>query len=76
MLLSRPLIFVARTGVPEWLFALMPYGAPWRARRKLCHEVLNVRLSESFGKHQHKYVHRFLSYLLEEPKRFMQELEL
>jgi len=54
----------------------MPYGAPWRARRRLCHEALNVRLTESFDSHQCKYVHRFLSRLLEEPKRFMQELEL
>ena len=54
----------------------MPYGAPWRTRRKLCNEVLNVRLTGSFDNHQYKYVHRFLSCLLEEPKRFMEELEL
>ena len=55
---------------------MMSYGARWRARRRLCHEVLNVRLTESFDDHQYKYVHRFLSRLLEEPKHFMRELEL
>ena len=68
--------FFARTGAPEWSFAVMPYGASWRARRRLCHEVLNVRLTGSFDNHQYKYVHRFLSRLLDEPKRFIQELEL
>ena len=54
----------------------MPYGAPWRARRRLCHEALNVRLTDSFDGHQYKYVHRLLSRLLEEPKRFIEELDL
>jgi len=54
----------------------MSYGAPWRSRRRLCHEVLNVRLIESFDRYQYKYVHRLLSRLLEEPKGFTQELEL
>ena len=73
---SRSLTSVARTWEPEWSFGIMPYGAPWRTRRKLCNEVLNVRLTRSFDNHQYKYVHRFLSRLLEEPKRFVQELEL
>ena len=54
----------------------MPYGAPWRLRRKLCQEVLNVRLTASFDDHQSKYVHRLLSRLLEEPKHFIKELDL
>jgi hypothetical protein len=69
-------MFAARTGASEWSFAVMPYGAPWRARHKLCHEVLNVRLAGSFDNYQYKYVHRFLSSLLEEPERFMEGLEL
>ena len=48
--------------------------ALWKARRELFHDVLNVRLAEGFGNYQHKYVHRFVS--LEEPKHFIQELEL
>jgi len=55
---------------------MMPYGGQWRARRRLCHEALNERLSGSFDSHQYKYTYRFLSSLLEEPERFMQEVEL
>jgi len=54
----------------------MPYGAPWKARRRLFNEVFNVRLNESFDSHQCKYVHRLLSRLLEEPECFIQELDL
>ena len=72
----RPLIFIDRTGATEWAFAMMPYGTPWRVRRKLCHEVLNGKLAESFDDHHYKYVHRLLSCLLEEPKNFIQELNL
>jgi len=54
----------------------MPYGSRWRVRRRLCHEVLNERLSGSFDSHQYKYMHRSLSRLLEEPGRVMQEVEL
>lgn len=75
-LLSRPLIFVDRTGATEWAFALMSYGASWRARRRLFHEALNLRLPETFDSHQYKYVHRFLARLLEEPKSLIQELDL
>ena len=58
------------------MFAFMPYGAPWKARRRLFHEVFNVRLNENFDSHQCKYVHRLLSRLLEEPECFIQELDL
>ena len=54
----------------------MPYGAPWRARRRLCNEVFSPRLTGSFDNYQYKYAHRLLSRLLEEPKCFMEELEL
>ena len=54
----------------------MPYGASWKARRRLCQEALNVRLTKTFDDHQYKYVHRLLSRLLEEPGRFIQELDL
>ena len=67
---------IDRTGTTEWAFAMMSYGARWRVRRRLCHEVLNVRLTGSFDGHQYKYVHCLLSRLLEEPKRFIRELEL
>ena len=55
---------------------MMSYGAPWRARRRLCQEVLGVRLTGSYDSHQYKYVHRLLSRLLEEPERLVPELEL
>ena len=55
---------------------MMPYGDGWRARRRLSHEVLNVRLAASFDNHRHKYMYRFLSCLLEAPERFFQEVEL
>ena len=54
----------------------MSYGAQWRARRRLCHEALNVRLAGKFNNHQYKYVHRLLLRLLEEPGRFIEELDL
>ena len=62
--------------MPDWSFGVMSYGAPWRARRRLCNEVLNIKLTGSFDSHQYKYVHRLLSRLLEEPTRFIEELEL
>jgi len=54
----------------------MPYGSRWRARRRLCHEVLNEKLAGSFDAHQYKHTHRFLSHLLEEPGHFMHEVDL
>ena len=60
----------------EWGLAVMSYDAPWRARRRLCQEVLDVRMTRSYDSHQYKYVHRLLSRLLEEPERFIPELEL
>ena len=54
----------------------MPYGARWRTRRRLCHEVLNVRLTPSFDSHQYKYALHLLSRLLEAPECFLQEAEL
>ena len=55
---------------------MMPYGDGWRARRRLAHEVLNVRLASTFDNHRYKYTYRFLSSLLEAPERFFQEVEL
>ena len=60
----------------DWAMSLMPYGDRWVARRRLCHEVLNGRLTRNFDSHQIKYTHRFLSRLLETPEGFMQEAEL
>jgi hypothetical protein len=55
---------------------MMPYGAKWRTRRRLCIDVLNVRMAGEFDGHQCKYAYRLLSRLLEAPERFIQELEL
>ena len=55
---------------------LLPSGDRWGARHRLFHEVLNGRLARNFDSHHLKYVHRFLSHLLEVPERFMQEAEL
>ena len=70
------LTFVDRTGTTDWALTMMSYGDGWRARRRLAHEVLNVRLIESFDSHQYKYTHRFLSRLLEAPESFFQEADL
>ena len=67
---------VDRTGMADWAFAFMSYGDRWRARHRLCHEVLNGRLAGSFDDHHYKYTYRFLSRLLEEPEDFFQETEL
>ena len=71
-----PLMLDDRTGTTSWSFAMMSYGTPWRVRRRLCHEALNVRLGKSFDGHQYKYVHRLLSCLLQEPENFIRELDL
>jgi len=55
---------------------MMPYGSQWRTYRRLCHEVLNERLTGSFDSHQRKYTYRFLARLLEEPGHFTQEVDL
>ena len=60
----------------EWSFGMMSYGDEWRVRRKLFHEVLNVRLVKNFDDHQCKYTYRFLSRLLKAPENFMKEVEL
>lgn len=65
-----------RSGTPEWAFAMMPYGARWKARRRLCNDVLNVRMTGEFDSHQYKYACRLLSRLVEAPECFIQELEL
>jgi len=75
-IVSRPLTFVNRTRTGEWVLPLMPYGDEWRARRRLFHEVLGVRLTSSFDNHRYKYTYHFLSGLLEAPERFFQEVEL
>jgi len=58
------------------MLVMMSYGARWRVRHRLFQEVLGPKLTGSFDDHQSKYVHRFLSRLLEEPKNFIQDLEL
>jgi len=54
----------------------MPSGDRWGARRSLFHEIMNGRLTRNFDNYHLKYVHRFLSHLLEAPESFMQETEL
>jgi len=60
----------------NWALSLLPSGDRWGARRRLFHKVMNGRLTRNFDSHQLKYVHRFLSHLLEAPESFMQESEL
>jgi hypothetical protein len=60
----------------EWAFGMMPYGARWRAHRKLCNDVLNVRLTGEFDDHQYRYAYRLLTRLMEAPEHFMRELDL
>jgi len=60
----------------DWALPLLPSGDRWGARRKLFHEVLNGRLARNFDSNHLKYVHRFLSRLLEAPENFIQEIEL
>ena len=68
--------FVGRTGVADWALSLLPSGDRWGARRRLFHEVMSGSLTRNFDSHHLKYVHRFLSHLLEAPESFMQEAEL
>jgi len=60
----------------DWSLSLLPSGDRWGARRRLFQEVMNGRLTRNFDSHHLKYVHRFLSRLLEAPESFMQEAEL
>ena len=60
----------------DWAFSMMPPNNQWGARRRLFNEVLNGRQTRDFDSHNLKYVHRFLSRLLEAPENFMQEAEL
>ena len=55
---------------------MLPYGDRWRARRRLCHEALNVRLARDIEPHQYKQTHRLLARLLDSPECFMHETEL
>jgi len=58
------------------MLTVLPSGDRWGTRRKLFQEVMNGRLTRNFDNHNLKYVHRFLSHLLEAPESFMQESEL
>ena len=55
---------------------MLPYGDRWRARRRLCNEALNIRLTRDIEPHQQKQAYRLLARLLEAPECFMHEIEL
>ena len=67
---------IGRTGVTDWAISLLPSGDRWWTRRRLFHEVMNGRLTRNFDSLHLKYVHRFLSHLLEAPENFLQEAGL
>ena len=60
----------------DWALSLLPSGDLWGTHRRLFHEVMNGRLTRNFDSLHLKYVHRFLSRLLEAPESFLQETEL
>ena len=55
---------------------MLPSGDRWGARHRLFHEVMSGRLTRNFDSYHLKYVHRFLSHVLEAPENFLQETEL
>lgn len=54
----------------SWAFSHMAYGEPWRARRRLFHQELNLNAARRFYPQQIKACHGLLRNLLQSPKNW------
>ncbi|KAI1790074.1 cytochrome P450 [Ganoderma leucocontextum] len=55
----------------EWTFVLMPYGLPWRRRRKELHQFFHPNAVTQYQSLQQREAVKFLSKLLEKPDTFL-----
>ena len=56
-------------------FIMMPYGSPWRERRRLFHSEVNVRSVAWHHPQQTRGAHGLLSKLLDNPKPWQAHLQ-
>ncbi|TBU23430.1 cytochrome P450 [Dichomitus squalens] len=58
----------------EWTFVLMPYGLPWRRRRKEMHQFFNPTAVSQYQPLQQREALNFLKKLLEKPDTFLYQV--
>jgi len=62
------------TGIQEQGVALVPYGAPWRERRKLLHQMVSKSAMTHFHLELRTVAHQILADALDNPIKFGQNL--
>ncbi|RDX44589.1 CyP450 monooxygenase [Lentinus brumalis] len=58
----------------EWTFVLMPYGLPWRRRRKELHQFFHPNAVAQYQPLQQRECLKFLTKLLEKPETFLHQV--
>lgn len=58
----------------EWTFVLMPYGLPWRRRRKELHQFFHPNAVAQYQPLQQREAVKFLKKLLEKPDTFLHQV--
>ncbi|KAI0767233.1 cytochrome P450 [Fomes fomentarius] len=58
----------------EWTFVLMPYGAPWRRRRKEMHQFFHPNAVTQYQPLQQRETQTFLRRLVEKPDTFLHQV--
>jgi len=55
----------------KWLMSAMPYGTPWRERRRLFQRHFHPSQAKAYQPTQIESIHKMLVRLFEEPEDFM-----
>ena len=55
-------------------FSVMPYGVPWRRRRRSFHNFFNINVVSKYMPIQRREVHAFLRRLLDTPDNFFHHI--
>ena len=58
----------------EWTFVLMPYGLPWRRRRKEMHQFFHPNVVAQYQPLQQRETVKFLRRLVEKPDTFLHQV--
>ncbi len=65
---------VLRSSGWEWTFVLMPYGLPWRRRRKELHQFFHPNAVSQYQPLQRREAVKFLNKLIEKPDTFLHQV--
>lgn len=63
-------------GAYSWTLPLVQYGDRWKASRRLLHEFLNTRATNTYDDQQHYYSHDFLFRLAGSPEDLWDHIKL